>query len=126
MTDQPLNDDVDNAVETTKRLAATQIIQDAIGYFRSDEYECATTLAIAAEELLPPPKDPHIFSLLRNSPAFKEADYNLFINWLKHPLEPDKVLISEFEAVMTIVRAISKLVAIYGSGSEGASHQRSN
>jgi len=119
MTGQPLNDDdAGNAIENTKRLNATRQIQVAIMHFRKDEFERATAFAVAAEETLPPTKDSHILSLLRNSLGFKEEDYKLFINWLKRPLEPDNTLISEFEAVIAIVRAISKIVAIYGSSSE--------
>jgi len=39
-------------------------------------------------------------------------DPNEVINWLKHSALPYEWEISEFEAVITIIRAISKLIAV--------------
>jgi hypothetical protein len=111
-------DDLGKIVPTTKQLAATRQIQAAIAHFWKDEYECAITLAAAAEGLLPPANEPHIFSVLQASPTFKGADYNRFIVWLKHPTEPNEAHIAEFEAAIIIMRAISKLIAVYHDGTE--------
>ena len=73
----------------------------------------ARSLAAAAEGILPPTDEPHIFSVLKASPYFEKGDLNLFINWLKHPTEPNEATIAEFEAAIIIMRAISKLAAIY-------------
>jgi hypothetical protein len=101
-------------IETTKKLAAKRQIHAAILLFRIEqEFECAITLAAAAEGLLPQTDEAHIFKALKDSPAFKELDLNLFITWLKHPGGPDGAKISEFEVTLVIVRAISKFAAIY-------------
>ena len=62
---------------------------------------------------MPETDDPHIFKQLREHPAYKEMDYNLVINWLKHPSEHDEAIISEFEATIIIARAITKFIAVY-------------
>jgi hypothetical protein len=110
----PNDADMGKIVETTKKLAATKQIHGAVSHFWNDEYECAITLAAAAEGLLPATDRPHLFSILRASPAFKDLDANLFINWLKHPVDPNDAVISEFEVAMIIVRAISKFIAVFG------------
>jgi len=53
-------------IETTKQLAAIRQITAAIEHLRKQEYECAITLAVAAEGLLPPTDEPHIFSAFKN------------------------------------------------------------
>jgi len=105
------------AIETTRQTAATRQIDAAIHHFKNGEYECAITLAAAAEGMLPTTEHPHVFTLMKDSPNFKEADFNCFINWLKHPNEPDQTLIPDFEVVMVIIRAISKMIATYETGS---------
>ena len=52
-------------IETTKQLAALRQITAAIEHLHKREYECAITLAAAAEGLLPPTDEPHIFSDLK-------------------------------------------------------------
>jgi hypothetical protein len=80
--------------------------------------ECAITLAAAAEGVMPPTEEPHLFTVLKNSSlSRKEFDYNHTINWLKHPIPPDDLDIWEFEAAIIIVRAISKFFAVYRTGS---------
>lgn len=109
MVDGPKN------IETSKQLSALRQIEAAIVHFHNAEFECAMTLAAAAEGLLPTTDKPHIFAMLRKKAA--DLDLNLFINWLKHPTGPDKGTISEFEVVITIFRAISKFIAVYGKTS---------
>lgn len=106
-------------IETNKQLAALRQIHAAIFFFRKDEFECAITLAAAAEGLLPTTNELHLFKALQSSNIFKKGEYdcNLFINWLKHPIEPDYTVIPEFEVAMIIVRAISKFHVIYKTGS---------
>jgi hypothetical protein len=113
MTEQDADDGLGKIIKTTKQLAATRQIQAAIAHFRKDEYECAITLAAAAEGLIPDTDEPHIFTVLKASPMFKEMDFNLYINWLKHPTEPNGADIPEFEVAIIIMRAISKLAAVY-------------
>jgi hypothetical protein len=68
-------------------------------------------LAAAAEGQLPETTFEHLFRMLRR--VAPRDDFNLVINWLKHPTGPEKATISEFEAVLTIARAIQKFVAVY-------------
>lgn len=104
----------EKCIETTKELAAKRQIHAAILLFRTrDEFECAITLAAAAEGLLPETDELHIFKVLKDSPDFKGLDINRFINWLKHPEGPNAAKISEFEVTLIIIRAISKFAAIY-------------
>src|SRR4030088_1501846 len=62
-------------------------IHAAIWHCRNEAFECAITLAAAAEGLLPMTPEPHLFQALTNSPvARNNFDYNSMINWLKHPI----------------------------------------
>lgn len=111
-------DGLGSYVETSKQLAALEQIHAAIWHCRNEAFECAVTLAAAAEGLLPTTGDPHLFQLLVNGPiARSDFDYNAMINWLKHPTGPDENIIPEFEVAIVIVRAISKFNAIYSTGS---------
>jgi hypothetical protein len=112
-SEQPAEGDMGKLINTSKQLAATRQIEAAIAHFKAEEYESAFTLAGAAEGLLPETKEPHIFSALRASPKFKSLDLNRIKNWLKHPTPPDQASISEFETVLMIMRAITKVYAVY-------------
>lgn len=105
-------------IETTKHAASLKQIEMAIKLFWKREYECAIILAAAAEGILPPTEEPHMFTVLKTSPKVKDLDHNLFINWLKHPDGPQEALLSEFEVVIVIMRAISKFIAVCKTGSE--------
>jgi hypothetical protein len=110
-------------IKSTKQLASQRQIKAAIQHLLKQEFECAVTLAAAAEGLLPPTNDPHLFQDLRKEltpEEYREFNFNLVINWLKHynPEDPDPVEISEFEAVITIERAITKFNAVYHQSSE--------
>jgi hypothetical protein len=105
-------------IETTKQLAALPQITAAIAHLRKREYECAITLAAAAEGLLPPTDEPHMFSDLKEfipREEFKYLDFNMVVNWLKHykPEDPDPFSLPESEAVDLIMRAIAKFIAVY-------------
>jgi hypothetical protein len=63
--------------------------------------------------MLPNTDDPHLFQVFKEHPSFREMDYNLVVNWLKHSGGPETATISEFEAIVTIARAITKFVAVY-------------
>src|SRR6266446_10707820 len=62
-------------IETTKQLAALRQLTTAIEHLRKREYECAITLAAAAEGLLPPTDEPHIFSDLKEFISPEEFKY---------------------------------------------------
>jgi hypothetical protein len=105
-------------IETTKQLAALRQITAAIEHLRKREYECAITLAAAAEGLLPPTDEPHMFQALKEyipPEEFKYLDFNMVVNWLKHykPEHEDPFSFPESEAANLIHRAITKFIAVY-------------
>jgi hypothetical protein len=53
--------------ETNKQLAALAQIYAAIWLFQQNELECAVTLAGAAEGVIPPTLEPHMFLVLKNA-----------------------------------------------------------
>jgi hypothetical protein len=111
-------------IETTKQLAALRQIGAAIEHFHKQEFECVITLAAAAECLLPPTDGPHLFRQIRGrmtSTEFKKINLNFLVNWLKQddPEDPESVVISEFEAVIALQRAIMKFIAVYHKSSTG-------
>jgi len=83
----------------------------AIAHFHKGEYECAITLAGAAEGQVPSSDPLYFFKLIRRK--FSGDETNLYINWMKHGSGPDTATISEQEVVVTIIRAIQKFVAAY-------------
>jgi hypothetical protein len=101
---------------TTRKLAAQRQIDAAISHLYKSELECAITLAAAAEGLLPYTEEPHVFRSLRQHPSSKEVDFNETINWLKHHTGLDAKVIYEFEAALTIARAMTKFGAVYDDG----------
>jgi hypothetical protein len=108
-------------IQTTKQLAAARQIAAAIEHLRKQEFECAITLAAAAENILPPTDKPHIFSLLKKSLSPEEfKELNLAVNWLKHykPEDLDPVIIPEAVAVWVILREITKFIAVYHHSAE--------
>lgn len=111
-------DDHTRFVETDKRSAAQRQIHAAIEQWRNEEFECAITLAAAAEGLLPATDMPHMFKTLKESPVFRAYDFNDVINWMKHSIEPQERRILEIEVAFVIVRAISKFRAVYGERSK--------
>ncbi|MCG8358747.1 MAG: hypothetical protein MI920_24540 [Kiloniellales bacterium] len=100
-------------METTKKESSRRQIKAAISHLQKGELDCAITLAGAAEGILPATGDPHLFKAIRECPEAEGIDLNLVINWLKHAEGPEPVNISEFEATLTIARAISKFIAVY-------------
>jgi hypothetical protein len=109
----------EKTIESSKKNAAFNQIIGAIEHFEDGEYECAITLAGAAEGVLPNTEEPHLNQKLRawfsqlvcKTPA---DDPNAMINWLKHPGGPATATISEAEVIGTIQRAISKFSAVHG------------
>jgi hypothetical protein len=100
--------------KTTRQLAAFFQIRAAIDHFYKEEFECAVTLAAAAEGIIPDAKDEYLFTILN---ASKGLDLNAFQNWLKHGKYNgkyiDSIVIDGFIAVVSLQRAITKFVAVY-------------
>jgi hypothetical protein len=113
-----------NHVKLTRQEAALRQIVEAIHFFRVGRYECAITLAGAAEDMLPR-RDNSAFSVLRQMQAPHTVSDSIFgkaspdergrilndvRNWLKHnDREPDEREIYRHDAELMIVRAITKI-----------------
>jgi hypothetical protein len=113
------------SIDTTVRLASMRQTHCAIGHAYSGEFECAITLAGAAEGILPTPNKPFVFEKLK---AFEAAlptqeRVNDITNWLKHAKtltggnRIETANITEVEVIATVTRAISKFIAVYGEQS---------
>jgi hypothetical protein len=107
-------------VNTTRKYAALRQIRGAITCLHDGDYECAVTLAHAAEGMVPDEKPgaggKYLFLLMKE--RLPDDDHNLFCNWLKHDRPKDKATISVLEVVVMIARAIHKFVWYYGDSSD--------
>src|SRR5215204_2413468 len=98
----------------TKRDACLAQIHAAIEHLLKGEYECAITLAAAAEGQIEFEGPNVLWDRLKAKVPKEEekkwtAVFNEHRDWLKHstPQLPDEIEISEFEAVIFTVRAIT-------------------
>jgi hypothetical protein len=89
-------------------------IHAAIEHWRRGDFECAITLASAAEAMLPDIDEPH-FREMKNI-----RDINEICNWLIHGGSAlvkgddiDTVVIEEIDTVVAIHRAILKFEAVF-------------
>jgi hypothetical protein len=103
-------------VRTTKKLAAQRQILMAIKCIDSVDFECAITLAGAAEnqideKQIPEGTSAHLFRVLRSK--FGSEPVNEDITWMKHPSGAFEREVTEFNVALTIARAIQKYVATY-------------
>jgi hypothetical protein len=116
-------------IDTNVRFASMRQINAAIEHLHQGDWECAITLAAAAEGILPPTDEPHFRQKVKkmsDSSEIKAAGgatgANDYINWLKHgSLEQggkriENVTISALEVIGTIWRAITKFEANYVKG----------
>lgn len=101
----------------SKKEAAERQIHAAIKLTYEDEYECAITLAHAAEGMLVGGEEPHFFELLtarlpKDIPSQKRwvSMLNETAHWLKHttPTLNNERRVSEYQAWVMVARAISK------------------
>jgi hypothetical protein len=116
-------------IETNVQFASMRQINVAIENLHTGHWECAITLAGAAEGMLPPTDEPHFrqkVEALSASPEIKleggATEANDYINWLKHGSlkrggpRVENATITELEAIATIWRAITKFEATYVKG----------
>jgi hypothetical protein len=113
------DDDDSPSIRTTRWLAASRQIHGAIEHLMKGQYECAITLALAAEGQLPHTNsEMHLLNALQNEAPDLAANnaFNLQRNWLKHYNEyaPAEIELSELMAFASVMRAVSKFNAIYG------------
>ncbi|MGB6537275.1 MAG: hypothetical protein WBF58_15070 [Xanthobacteraceae bacterium] len=111
-------------IDTSIRLASMRQIHCAIDHLERGNYECAITLAAAAEGMMPEPEKPYFrgkVKAMAQSEEIKAAggaigpnDYSV---WLKHGtfngVKTEEVMIPNEEGVVWIYRAISKFHAVY-------------
>jgi hypothetical protein len=118
-----------SSIDTSIRLAAMRQIHCAIEHMERGDYECAITLAGAAEGMLPSTEDPtvrhKVGETARDLPKDEQAPEghkvgwkpNDFINWLKHgevnKERCENATIPDDEWMMAIYRAIDKFGKFY-------------
>jgi hypothetical protein len=113
-------------IETNVHFASMRQINAAIEHMHRDDYECAITLAGAAEGMLPDTDEPHFrqkMKELAGAPEIKAAGGatgpNDYINWLKHASLMkggpgiENAIIPLIEVIAVIWRAITKFRVTY-------------
>ncbi|NPU10920.1 hypothetical protein HL666_09115 [Bradyrhizobium sp. 83002] len=110
-------------METKIEYAAMRQIHVAIECYRQQHWECAITLAAAAEGMLPNTDEPHFRQRVKEfagrAPEMEgfTNDPNAVINWLKHGnVDGERreiVAINNSEPPVIIWRAITKFYALY-------------
>jgi hypothetical protein len=99
-------------------MAALRQIHAAIKLFHEDEYEAAITLALAAESQMPHVDVPYLYERLKARVSPDEVDmFNDVRNWLKHLRPPDEIEITNFDAAIALVRAMTKFKAVFNESS---------
>ena len=114
------------SVDTNVRFASMRQIHAAIDHLHRGDFECAITLAGAAEGILPNTNEPHFRQRVKSlsaSPGIRAeggaTGPNDYINWLKHGQTErggpriETATISEIEMIAVIWRAITKFQATY-------------
>jgi hypothetical protein len=123
-------------IETNVHFASMRQIHAAIDHLHRGDWECAITLAAAAEGMLPPTDEAHFrkrVNALSSSVEIREeggaTGANDYINWLKHGTlarggpRVEGGRITELEVIDTIWRAISKFEVVYVKGPEDRTPQ---
>lgn len=115
----------------TKKEASRRQIEVAIRLYHEGEWECAMTLAGAAEGQLPDVTRNHLFRKIRDKrPAefANEKEWASFLNetrdWLKHKEDQDPRDIVNFEALVMLWRALTKYYENFGEETRGMSEFR--
>jgi hypothetical protein len=105
----------DRRIQTSKKIACQRQIVAAMAHLQKMQLECAITLAAAAEGMLPDTEGVHLFAFFKQSEPYKtkQIDFNSTINWLKHDVEANSDQIYEFDAFITVARAMTKYHAAY-------------
>jgi len=111
------------SIDVTAQVASMRQIHAAIEHDGLQNYECAITLAAAAEGMLPITENEHFHKKVK---AFAAAlpegtegatDPNDTITWLKHGTfkgkKCEEATIDHAEVMVTIWRAITKFQAVY-------------
>ncbi len=106
-------------LELNRQQAAMQQIDVATELFHRRNWTCAITLALAAETQMPDPGKPFVISTLCSQYGSDFIDQlNEPRNWLKHVKDNDVTTLYEVDALMAILRAISKFTSLYRAWSK--------
>jgi hypothetical protein len=105
----------------SKKDAAHIQILTALSLLHEGQWECAITLAGAAEGQIEDAERPTLFKMLKNAETRKrfknEREYVAFVNeardWLKHGGDQKDKTIYEWEAIIMVGRALSKYLSAY-------------
>ena len=101
---------LENTSAQIVELSALRQIEAAIDHMYAGQFECAVTLALAAEDHMPRSDAVYLQNELEKRVSKKGmSTFYLLRNWLKHHIEPDEFKFSDFEAAIALVRATSKL-----------------
>jgi len=114
----------------TKKQAALRHINAAILLFHAKEYECAITLIGAAEDLIGDVDSVHLWEVLKNErpDGHSEKEWTTILNmtrdWLKHATAQSGEAreITQFEAMIMIIRGIYKFTARYNKATRDMEH----
>lgn len=108
----------------SKVKAVVEMIEGAMAAVDDDRAACAITLACAAEEAMPPTSAPTFFTVARDAFAGiggsrgdqsrAAALINAERNWLKHHDESQPAEMDLSNAILAVVRALSRFDAVYG------------
>lgn len=111
------------SIETNTRFASMRQIHAAIEHHARQDWECAITLAAAAEGMLPATDEPYFHQKVKDFAAGLPDDVggaknpNDVITWLKHGTyngkKCEKATIDNSEPPVIIWRAITKFFAVY-------------
>jgi hypothetical protein len=114
-------------IDCTTDVSSRRQAHAAIEHYEKQNFECAITLAAAAEGMLPPTDKPYFHQKIKEISAnLKDiaegsTGANDVITWLKHGTfkgeKCSSAQIQHLEVLVTIYRAISKYIAVYGDGS---------
>jgi hypothetical protein len=111
------------SIETNTRFASMRQIHAAIEHHARQDWECAITLAAAAEGMLPATDEPYFHQKVKDFAASLPEDVggsknpNDVITWLKHGTydgkKCEKATMDNSEPPVIIWRAITKFFAVY-------------
>jgi hypothetical protein len=102
----------------TRKTSSLRQIHAAIRLSHEDEYESTITLALAAESQMPHVEVSYLYDVLKARVSPDEVEmFNDVRNWLKHIRPPDQIEITNFDAALALVRAITKFKAVFKESS---------
>ncbi|MDR3466803.1 MAG: hypothetical protein P4M07_12740 [Xanthobacteraceae bacterium] len=112
------------SINSTAKLASMRQLHAAMTHFRKGNFDCAITLASAAEGILPATEKEHTFKKMKDLaarlPKSEGASNNInaVSVWLKHGKVDGKAVaaltVTELEVIAMVTRAVSKYAAVYG------------